>query len=77
MSRIMSEEASLYFAAEAALAEQRDELRFGGRRDAASLQAWLKRVFIAAEEAQGGERLEDRVQAMLEPIPAIASTRAA
>ncbi|MBL8549072.1 MAG: hypothetical protein JNJ73_03740 [Hyphomonadaceae bacterium] len=68
----MSEEASLYFTAEAALAEQRDELRFGGRRDAASLQAWLKRVFNASEETHSGERreLDERVQAMLEPIRA-------
>jgi hypothetical protein len=55
MSRIMREEAALYFAAEAALGEQRDEMRFAGARDAVGLQAWLRRLFgtPAEENTQG------------------------
>ena len=70
MSRIMSEEASLHFTAEAALAEQRDEVRFGDVRDAAALQAWLKRA-LGAEDAPAERRdIDARVQAMVEPIKA-------
>jgi hypothetical protein len=81
MSRTMSEEAALYFTAEAALGEQRDEVRFAGAGDAASLQAWLRRVFGSEERAPaaaaapaGRERreIESRVRAMLalEPVAA-------
>jgi hypothetical protein len=83
MSRIMSEEASLYFAAQAALAEEREEVRFGGRpAGAGALQAWLRRAYGAVDwqapadgPAARVARLEidRRVEAMLTLTPVAAA----
>jgi hypothetical protein len=69
MSRIMSEEAQVYFAVEAALNEQRDEMRFTGARDAAALQAWLRRVFGGpADAAESAEGVRPTAAAALLPL---------